>query len=164
LRALLEDRRDEDKGIALIELMAVSLIIAILLAIAIPTFLGAQDKAKDRSAQSSARDALTKAKAIYADSATYAAVTPAALLASEPSLKFQPGVSTGPKNVSVALLPAKDLWFGAVLSATDTCFYIADNLGAASATVPAGTSYAKGAAANCTVTAASAANYSTTSW
>ncbi len=132
MKALRAHRRDEDKGFTLIELMVVVLIIAILLAIAIPTFLGAQNKAKDRSAQSSARNALTNAKTIYADSATYVAATPAALLASEPSLTFQSTMSTGPKNVSVADVPAKDLWFGAVLSATDTCFYIADNLGPAS--------------------------------
>ena len=151
MKALRAHRRDEDKGFTLIELMVVVLIIAILLAIAIPTFLGAQNKAKDRSAQSSARNALTNAKTIYADSATYVAATPAALLASEPSLTFQSTISTGPKNVSVADIPAKDLWFGAVLSATDTCFYIADNLGAATTKVPAGTSYAKGAAGDCTV-------------
>jgi len=121
-------RGHEDKGFTLIELMVVVLIIAILLAIAIPTFLGAQNKAKDRSAQSSARNALTNAKTIYADSATYATATPAALLASEPSLTFQATVSTGPKNVSVALVPAQNLWFAAVLSDTATCFYIADNL------------------------------------
>ncbi|MEY2553081.1 MAG: type pilus assembly protein PilA, partial [Ilumatobacteraceae bacterium] len=46
-------RSDSDTGFTLIELMVVVLIIAILLAIAIPTFLGAQNKAKDRSAQSS---------------------------------------------------------------------------------------------------------------
>ena len=40
-------------------------------------------------------------------------------------------------------LPAKDQWFAAVLSDTDTCFYIADNLGAATRRT-AGTSYAKG--------------------
>ncbi len=165
MNALRAHRRDEDKGFTLIELMVVVLIIAILLAIAIPTFLGAQNKAKDRSAQSSARNALTNAKTIYADSATYATATPAALLASEPSLTFQASVSTGPKNVSVADLPVKDLWFGAVLSATDTCFYIADNLGPASAKVPAGTSYAKGAAADCTAAKASALTYSaTTGW
>jgi type IV pilus assembly protein PilA len=164
LKEMRQDRRHADEGFALIELMVIALITGTLLAIAIPTFLGAQSKAKDRSAQSSARNALTNAKTIYAVTATYAAVTPAALLASEPSLTFQPGVSTGPKNVSVALLPVKNLWFGAVLSATDTCFYIADNLATASATVPAGTSYAKGTAANCTVAAASAVDYSATSW
>ena len=144
-----------DKGFTLIELMVVVLIIAIFLAIAIPTFLGAQNKAKDRSAQSSSRNALTNAKTIYADSATYAAATPTALLASEPSLTFQPGVSTGPKNVSVAL-DRYNAWFGAVMSDTGTCFYISDVVGP---TGSAGTKYASdssaGAAAACTGTVAS---------
>jgi prepilin-type N-terminal cleavage/methylation domain-containing protein len=67
-------QRREDKGFTLIELMVVVLIIAILLAIAIPTFLGAQNKAKDRSAQSSVRNALTNAKTIFADTGKYSDV------------------------------------------------------------------------------------------
>ena len=138
--------RREDKGFTLIELMVVVLIIAILLAIAIPTFLGAQNKAKDRSAQSSARNALTNAKTIFADTGVYSDVTVAKLTASEPSLKFVVGPSTGPKVVSLiadANLSAT-VWYGAVLSETNTCFYIVDAVAAAaSPALPAGTSYAK---------------------
>jgi type IV pilus assembly protein PilA len=51
--------REEDEGFTLIELMVVVLIIAILLAIAIPTFLGARNSANARAAQSNLRNALT---------------------------------------------------------------------------------------------------------
>ncbi|HUR48349.1 MAG TPA: prepilin-type N-terminal cleavage/methylation domain-containing protein, partial [Acidimicrobiales bacterium] len=60
-------RREDEQGFTLIELMVVVLIIAILIAIAIPTFLGAQDRARDRAAQSDLRNAFTAAKSIATD-------------------------------------------------------------------------------------------------
>jgi type IV pilus assembly protein PilA len=57
---LAKERLDrEDEGFTLIELMVVVLIIAILLAIAIPTFLSARNSANARAAQSNLRNALT---------------------------------------------------------------------------------------------------------
>ncbi|HET9443790.1 MAG TPA: prepilin-type N-terminal cleavage/methylation domain-containing protein [Acidimicrobiales bacterium] len=67
LQALKQRREDDEQGFTLIELMVVVLIIAILLAIAIPTFLGAQNRAKDRAAQSDLRNAITAAKTIATD-------------------------------------------------------------------------------------------------
>jgi len=61
------DRRSREDGFTLIELMVVVLIIAILIAIAIPTFLGAQNRARDRSAQSDLRNAATAAKTLSTD-------------------------------------------------------------------------------------------------
>ena len=58
-----------EAGFTLIELMVVLLIIAILLAIAIPTFLGVANSAGDRAAQSNLTNALTEAKAMYQNSA-----------------------------------------------------------------------------------------------
>ncbi len=83
----------EEEGFTLIELMVVILIIAILMAIAIPTFLGAQERAQDRGAQSNLRNALTAAKTIATDnSGTFmngaAAITAADMTATEASLTF----------------------------------------------------------------------------
>ncbi len=64
-------RRDGDDGFTLIELMVVVLIIAILIAIAIPTFLGARQRAQDRAAQSDLRNGLTAEKTYYTDNQTY---------------------------------------------------------------------------------------------
>ncbi len=72
LRRLAQERAAEiegeeaaEAGFTLIELMVVLLIIAILLAIAIPTFLGVTNTAGDRAAQSNLTNAITEAKALY---------------------------------------------------------------------------------------------------
>src|SRR3954464_7197655 len=91
---MLRQRRDEDEGFTLIELMVVVLIIAILIAIAIPTFLGAQDRARDRGAQSDLRNAVTAAKTVATDYSGYflksatADLDAATMQATEPSLTF----------------------------------------------------------------------------
>ena len=65
-------RRRGDEGFTLIELMVVVLIIAILIGIAIPTFLGLRTRAEDRAAQATLRDGLTAAKAFFTDDDSYA--------------------------------------------------------------------------------------------
>src|SRR5207302_9983569 len=80
-------RHGSEEGFTLIELMVVVLIIAILIAIAIPTFLGARERAQNRSAQSNVRNALTAEKTSYTDTQTYSA-TSATLTAIEPSLTY----------------------------------------------------------------------------
>jgi type IV pilus assembly protein PilA len=71
IQALAARRHDDEDGFTLIELMVVVLIIAILIAIAIPTFLGARQRAQDRAAQSDLRNALTAEKTVYTDLQAY---------------------------------------------------------------------------------------------
>ncbi|HEX9774950.1 MAG TPA: prepilin-type N-terminal cleavage/methylation domain-containing protein [Actinomycetota bacterium] len=94
----LQGKRDE--GFTLIELMVVVLIISILIAIAIPTFLGARTRAQDRAAQSDLRNGVVSVETHYVDTESYT-VTAAQLSAIEPEITFEDGgpVTTG--NVGV---------------------------------------------------------------
>ena len=137
----LKSRRDSEEGFTLIELMVVVLIIAILIAIAIPTFLGARERAQDRAAQSDLRNGLTAEKVYYTDEEAYADASVAAELASlqaiEPSLDWNGDLTanvTGATAQQVCL--EQD-------SASGTTFAVAD----IATGVDAGTYYNRGACA-----------------
>lgn len=92
---------DED-GFTLIELMVVVLIIAILMAIAIPAFMGAQEKAKDRSAQSDLRNGITNVRTVATDnSGKLDSLTVQDLTDAEPNIKFS--ASEAADTVTVVL-------------------------------------------------------------
>jgi len=81
-----------DEGFTLIELMVVVMIIAVLIAIAIPSFLGFRKSAQDRSAQSDIRNVLLSEKAFWLDNGAYTetdteitAFEPNAIIAADPA-------------------------------------------------------------------------------
>jgi type IV pilus assembly protein PilA len=149
----LRDRRDgagesgSDAGFTLIELMVVLLILAILLAIAIPTFLGVTKSANDRAAQSNLNTALTNAKAAYqaqGQSYTGTNVTnstqfASSLSSSEPSLSFLTTNSASQSQISVMVSSdGNGVVMAAFSKSSNNCWLVVDNPTKVAAVAPWG--------------------------
>jgi len=146
-------RADEDleAGFTLIELMVVLLIMAILMAIAIPTFLGSQKGAQYRTIQSNLTNAVISAKALYVTSGAYPTVGITAQLgAAEPELTFVSGTappddvySSTPTDLSVRVSPNGVVVVFTAETPDGRCWYAEDNLEAAGVNTADGLSTAQ---------------------
>jgi type IV pilus assembly protein PilA len=95
---------EREGGFTLIELLVVIIIIGILLAIAIPSYLKFRDRANESAAKANVRASIPAVEAYYADNNTYAGMDLA---------KLQASYDAGVKNIL----------FGSTLNATTYCIY-----------------------------------------
>jgi type IV pilus assembly protein PilA len=117
--------RVHDRGFALIELMVVVLVIAVLLAIAIPTFLGARRRADDASARSDLRNTIAAAIE-QSNGGDFSGITPATLTTSLSGRSFTTGDSTTRSTLSISTNGVQR--FGvAMLSRIGTCIAAAQS-------------------------------------
>lgn len=135
---MLEHTVKEERGFTLVELLIAMLIIALLLGIALPTFLGARERAQDGSVHSTLRNALATAKTWHATRDTYTGFDETEGEAIEPSLTWIALADPAVGEVAVGLVASSDVHLVAE-SASGRFFCIHDDVGV-------GTTYGSGAA------------------
>jgi type IV pilus assembly protein PilA len=131
-------RLGRDEGFTLIELMVVVMIIAVLIAIAIPSFLGFRKSAQDRSAQSELRSVLLAEKAFWLENGGYTA-DGADITAFEPNAQVNADSTLG---VTLTINADTDYVCMARTSESGTVFSIWES-------ASGGTYYGEGALALC---------------
>jgi type IV pilus assembly protein PilA len=123
----MRSRLHGEDGFTLIELMTVVMVLGVLLAVALPTFRSATERAQDSAAEADLRTAVVAAKSIYSGTGDFSAVTIAEMREAEPTMRFV--ARNTPSSAANGYAVSFRVWnFGEVdmarLSASGDCYYI----------------------------------------
>jgi type IV pilus assembly protein PilA len=156
LRRMLRRLRGEEDGFTLIELMVVVMILAILIVMGLPTYIGVKSRFQDRAAQTDLRNSVLAARIMFTDNATFTTATSGAagLVTIVPNMCYVAGTAatlsvdsgtvacaSGAGNGSISVNSNVTQFMAARLSSSQTCFVILD--------ATTGTKYGKTTPANC---------------
>jgi type IV pilus assembly protein PilA len=129
MERMLSARVRDDRGFSLIELMVVILIIGLLIATALPTFLGARARAADRAIQTDMRTGLAAALAYYTETRDWTGFDRAQALAEEPRIPWVDGPAPpGRGEISIHVHSGQELLLVG-LSSSGTYFCLAQVAG-----------------------------------
>lgn len=117
-----------DRGFTLVELMVVVLVIAILIAIAVPTFLGARQRAQDRAAQALLRNGIVAIQ-IHLDDHGRTVPGRATILAElpgiEPSIGWLDHLDDAQESATDISIDSEPTFITAATgSRSGTCYYV----------------------------------------
>jgi type IV pilus assembly protein PilA len=157
LRTRLALLREDEDGFTLVELMVVVMILAILIVMGLPTFLGVRSRFQDRAAQSDLRNTVLSARIMFTDNATFTSAneTAAGLVTVVPNMCYVAGGTasaatgtvacvSGVGGGSLSVASTATQFSAARLSISTSCFVILD--------AATGTQYGKTTLANCNAT------------
>jgi type IV pilus assembly protein PilA len=107
LNKMRERLAKEESGFTLIELLVVLVIIGVLLAIAVPSYLGFKERAEKRAAESNARAAIPAVEAYYSDNGNYGAGNITATLRASYDQGLSDGVTVTGAGTSYTIVSVK---------------------------------------------------------